>query len=101
MDDHRALPEEGRKARCARDRYAPSHFRDNPSLVDAGRVAVMVARAGAHTAFDKIRRAPVWERTQVPARIQDVTEEWLTAVLCGPHRDALVTGVSVGTTPRP
>ncbi|MDT5199069.1 MAG: hypothetical protein QOH34_591, partial [Mycobacterium sp.] len=35
----------------------------------------------------------VWERTQVPARIQNVTEEWLTAVLrtaSGRSRDGRV-----------
>lgn len=96
MDNQRALPEEHRATRCPRDRRASSHFRDTPSLGDAGRVVVMVARAGMHTALDKIRRTAVWERTEVPARIQDVTPEWLTAVLCGTSRDARVTGVSVG-----
>jgi hypothetical protein len=92
MDKNRALPEEHRETRLPRDRRAASHFRDTPSLGDAGRVAVM-ARAGTHTALDKIRRTAVWERTQVPARIQNVTEEWLTAVLrtaSGRSRDGRV-----------
>jgi aminoglycoside phosphotransferase (APT) family kinase protein len=54
----------------------------------------MVARAAVYTVADRIHRPAVWERTKVPARIQDVTPEWLTAVLCGTSSDSRVVDVS-------
>jgi aminoglycoside phosphotransferase (APT) family kinase protein len=69
-------------------------FRDTPSAGDIGRVITKVARAAAYTTVDRMHRAAVRERTQIPARIEDVTHEWLTAVLCGDRQDTRVTGVS-------
>lgn len=70
------------------------HFRDTPSAGDIGRVITKVARAATYTAVDRIHRKAIRECTQIPARIEDVTHEWLTAVLCGDRLDTRVTGVS-------
>jgi aminoglycoside phosphotransferase (APT) family kinase protein len=94
MDNHRALPEDRRETGSPRNRPDTSHFRDIPSLGDAGRVAGMVARAAIFTVADRIHRPAVRERTQVPARIEDITPEWLTAVLCGTYPDTRVIDVS-------
>jgi aminoglycoside phosphotransferase (APT) family kinase protein len=75
------------------DKAAPQ-FRDTPSASDVSRVAAMVARAVVYSVSDRIHRPAVWERTKVPARIEDVTPEWLTAVLCGSSQGARVVGVS-------
>jgi aminoglycoside phosphotransferase (APT) family kinase protein len=82
-----------------------SHFRDAPSASDSRRVVAMVARAAVYTVADRIHRPAVWERTKVPARIHDVTPEWLTAVLCGSSPctrvvDAWFDGGSSGTSVR-
>ncbi|MDL9938925.1 hypothetical protein QSJ18_19445 [Gordonia sp. ABSL1-1] len=57
-----------------------------------------VARVASATAMERIRgRRPVTDPHQVPATVEQITAEWLTAVLGGGVPDAAVTEFALGS----
>jgi len=55
-----------------------------------------VARVGATVASERLRgRKPVTDPAAVPARVEDLTPEWLTSALCGERPGARVVGVQL------
>jgi thiamine kinase-like enzyme len=56
-----------------------------------------VLRVGATVGLERARgREPVSDPAVVPARVEDLTPEWLTAALCRDRPGARVTGVQLG-----
>ncbi|MFI6759953.1 hypothetical protein ACIBF5_12530 [Micromonospora sp. NPDC050417] len=73
----------------------------NPGLMVAG----TMARYGGHVLRELLTPRPATTRADIPVRPSDVTEEWLTSVLCPAHPDAAVESyelrdVSSGTSTR-
>jgi thiamine kinase-like enzyme len=57
-----------------------------------------VLRVGATVAAERARgRQPVTAASTVPARVEDLTPEWLTAALCREHPGVRVTDVVLGS----
>lgn len=66
-------------------------------LLDRLRFAGSIARVGAGVAAERVRPGgPVTRAGEVPARVGQLTPEWLTAALCGGHPGAAVTGFELG-----
>lgn len=66
-------------------------------VLDQLRFAGSIARVGAGVAAERVRPpGPVTRAGEVPARVEQLTPEWLTAALCGGHPGAAVTGYELG-----
>jgi hypothetical protein len=61
------------------------------------RVAGLLARIGAHVVNERIRPRSPTNLADVPASVEALTPEWLTAALCKGHPGARVTDVCTGS----
>lgn len=71
-----------------------SAIRDSPSIVDLARVGLAVTRSASFGVLDRARPPRVNTLEDVPARIEQLTPELLTLVLCTAHPGAMVNDVS-------
>lgn len=66
-------------------------------LLDQLRFAGSIARVGAGVTAERLRpTGPVTRADEVPARVEQLTPEWLSSALCGGHPGAAVTGFELG-----
>jgi hypothetical protein len=61
----------------------------------AGATALAALKIGGRVAFERLARPKARRRDDVPCSPNAITPEWLTAVLCEKHPDAVVTAVEV------